>query len=36
MVNKAFVGGAWSDNEDDDQPTKEATCLMAQENLRYL
>lgn len=35
-VNKAFVGGAWSDNEDDDQPTKEATCLMAQENLRYL
>ena len=31
--NKAFVGGAWSDSEDDDQPTKEATYLMAQEKL---
>ena len=31
--NKAFVGGAWSDSEDDEQPPKEATCLMAQEKL---
>lgn len=30
-VNKAFVGGAWSDSEDEDQPTNDATCLMAQE-----
>ncbi|GJT94855.1 hypothetical protein Tco_1090373 [Tanacetum coccineum] len=27
--NKAFVAGAWSDSEDDDEPQNEATCLMA-------
>ncbi|GJS15871.1 hypothetical protein Tco_0410343 [Tanacetum coccineum] len=27
--NKAFIGGAWSDSEDDDQPEKDVTCLMA-------
>ncbi|GJR21551.1 zf-CCHC domain-containing protein [Tanacetum coccineum] len=27
--NKAFIGGAWSDSEDGDQPDKVATCLMA-------
>ena len=32
-VNKAFVGGAWSDSEDEEQPTNGATCLMAQEKL---
>ncbi|GJZ16632.1 hypothetical protein Tco_0552755 [Tanacetum coccineum] len=26
--NKAFVGGAWSDSEDDDQPDKDTRCLM--------
>nr|GEW24071.1 hypothetical protein [Tanacetum cinerariifolium] len=36
--NKAFVGGAWSDSEDDDVPQNDATCLMAidsQELLRF-
>nr|GEV46936.1 hypothetical protein [Tanacetum cinerariifolium] len=27
--NKAFVDGDWSDNEDGDEPQKEATCLIA-------
>nr|GEV77173.1 zf-CCHC domain-containing protein/UBN2 domain-containing protein [Tanacetum cinerariifolium] len=27
--NKAFIGGAWSDNEDDDEHQNDATCLMA-------
>ncbi|GJS69450.1 retrovirus-related pol polyprotein from transposon TNT 1-94 [Tanacetum coccineum] len=27
--NKAFVGRAWSDSEDDDEPQNDATCLMA-------
>ncbi|GJS56748.1 retrovirus-related pol polyprotein from transposon TNT 1-94 [Tanacetum coccineum] len=27
--NKAFVGVAWSDNEDGDEPLNDATCLMA-------
>ncbi|GJS27681.1 hypothetical protein Tco_0488301 [Tanacetum coccineum] len=27
--NKAFVGGAWSDTEDGDEPQNDATCLMA-------
>nr|GEX25511.1 hypothetical protein [Tanacetum cinerariifolium] len=27
--NKAFVGGAWSDRKDDNDPQKDATCLMA-------
>ncbi|GKD50225.1 hypothetical protein Tco_1279201 [Tanacetum coccineum] len=27
--NKEFVGGAWSDSEDDDEPQNDATCLMA-------
>ncbi|GJT86200.1 zf-CCHC domain-containing protein [Tanacetum coccineum] len=27
--NKAFVGGAWSDSEEGDEPQKDATCLMA-------
>nr|GEX17039.1 hypothetical protein [Tanacetum cinerariifolium] len=27
--NKAFVGGAWSDSKDDNDPQKDATCLMA-------
>lgn len=31
-VNKAFVGGAWSDSEDEEQPTQDATCLMAHDN----
>ncbi|GJZ59355.1 protein CHUP1, chloroplastic [Tanacetum coccineum] len=26
---KAFVGGAWSDSEDDNEPQNDATCLMA-------
>nr|GEX01529.1 hypothetical protein [Tanacetum cinerariifolium] len=26
--NKAFVGGAWSDSEDGDEPQNDATCLM--------
>ncbi|GJW39078.1 hypothetical protein Tco_0064923 [Tanacetum coccineum] len=26
--NKAFVGGAWSDSEDDDEHQNDATCLM--------
>nr|GEU55648.1 zf-CCHC domain-containing protein/UBN2 domain-containing protein [Tanacetum cinerariifolium] len=26
--NKAFVGGAWSDSEDNDEPLKDAICLM--------
>ncbi|GJY01913.1 hypothetical protein Tco_0360065 [Tanacetum coccineum] len=30
--NKEFVGGAWSDTEDDDQPKKDATCLMVIES----
>ena len=30
-MNKAFVGGAWSDSDDEDQPKNDATCLMAQE-----
>lgn len=30
-MNKAFVGGAWSDSEDEDQPTNDATYHMAQE-----
>ncbi|GJV55172.1 zf-CCHC domain-containing protein [Tanacetum coccineum] len=25
---KAFVGGAWNDSEDDDEPQNDATCLM--------
>ncbi|GJT25685.1 putative reverse transcriptase domain-containing protein [Tanacetum coccineum] len=28
-MNKAFVGGAWSDSEDGDQMEKDAKCLMA-------
>ncbi|GJT49173.1 putative reverse transcriptase domain-containing protein [Tanacetum coccineum] len=28
-VKKAFIGGAWSDSNDDDQIEKDATCLMA-------
>nr|GEX65213.1 UBN2 domain-containing protein [Tanacetum cinerariifolium] len=28
-VKNAFVGGAWSDNEYDNQIVKDATCLMA-------
>ena len=32
-MNKAFVGGTWSDSEEEDQPTNEVTCLMAQEKL---
>ncbi|GJV99653.1 hypothetical protein Tco_1554905, partial [Tanacetum coccineum] len=28
-MKKAFVGGAWSNSEDDDQMEKDATCLMA-------
>ena len=35
-MNKAFIGGAWSDSEDEDQPTNQDTCLMDQENFRYL
>nr|GEW43679.1 hypothetical protein [Tanacetum cinerariifolium] len=27
--NKDFVGGAWSDSEDGDEPQNDATCLMA-------
>ncbi|GKB25085.1 retrotransposon protein [Tanacetum coccineum] len=27
--NKAFVGGAWSDSEDDDEPQNDATYFMA-------
>ncbi|GJV04055.1 glyceraldehyde-3-phosphate dehydrogenase GAPCP1, chloroplastic-like protein, partial [Tanacetum coccineum] len=27
--NKAFVGRAWSDSEDGDEPQNDATCLMA-------
>ncbi|GJT31528.1 zf-CCHC domain-containing protein [Tanacetum coccineum] len=27
--NKAFGGGAWSDSEHDNEPQKDATCLMA-------
>ncbi|GJZ43159.1 hypothetical protein Tco_0590414, partial [Tanacetum coccineum] len=27
--NKAFIGGAWSDSEDGNEPQKEAKCLMA-------
>ncbi|GJZ16757.1 zf-CCHC domain-containing protein [Tanacetum coccineum] len=27
--NKAFVGRAWSDSEDSDEPQNDATCLMA-------
>ncbi|GKE03589.1 zf-CCHC domain-containing protein, partial [Tanacetum coccineum] len=27
--NKAFVGGAWSDSKDGDEPQNDATCLMA-------
>ncbi|GJR41425.1 hypothetical protein Tco_1217109, partial [Tanacetum coccineum] len=27
--NKAFIGGALSDSEDDDEPQNDATCLMA-------
>nr|GEX70199.1 retrovirus-related Pol polyprotein from transposon TNT 1-94 [Tanacetum cinerariifolium] len=27
--NKAFVGGAWSDSEDDSKPQNDAICLMA-------
>ncbi|GJW21547.1 zf-CCHC domain-containing protein [Tanacetum coccineum] len=27
-MKKVFVGGAWSDSEDDDQMKKDATCLM--------
>ncbi|GJT13661.1 protein CHUP1, chloroplastic [Tanacetum coccineum] len=27
--NKAFVGGAWSDSEDGDEPQNDTTCLMA-------
>ncbi|GJT82771.1 retrovirus-related pol polyprotein from transposon TNT 1-94 [Tanacetum coccineum] len=27
--NKAFIGGAWSDSEDDDEHQNDATCLMA-------
>nr|GEX00465.1 hypothetical protein [Tanacetum cinerariifolium] len=26
--NKAFVRGAWSDSEDDNEPQNDATCLM--------
>ncbi|GJW67010.1 hypothetical protein Tco_0121434 [Tanacetum coccineum] len=26
---KAFFGGAWIDNEDDNEPQKDATCIMA-------
>ncbi|GJZ90082.1 hypothetical protein Tco_0662009 [Tanacetum coccineum] len=26
--NKAFVGGAWSDSEDGNEPQNDATCLM--------
>ncbi|GKC57515.1 zf-CCHC domain-containing protein, partial [Tanacetum coccineum] len=26
--NKAFIGGAWSDSEDDDEHENDATCLM--------
>nr|GEU91181.1 retrovirus-related Pol polyprotein from transposon TNT 1-94 [Tanacetum cinerariifolium] len=37
--NMAFVGGAWSDSEDDDEHQNDATCLMAidsQEDGRHL
>ncbi|GJU59224.1 MAK10-like protein [Tanacetum coccineum] len=27
--NKAFVGGAWSDSEDGDEPQNDATCIMS-------
>nr|GEW87325.1 hypothetical protein [Tanacetum cinerariifolium] len=27
--NKTFIGGAWSDSEDDDEHQNDATCLMA-------
>ncbi|GKA69546.1 zf-CCHC domain-containing protein [Tanacetum coccineum] len=27
--NKAFIGGAWSESEDDDKHQNDATCLMA-------
>ncbi|GKD39636.1 hypothetical protein Tco_1259843, partial [Tanacetum coccineum] len=27
--NKAFIGGSWSDSEDDDEHQNDATCLMA-------
>ncbi|GKC12902.1 hypothetical protein Tco_1009684, partial [Tanacetum coccineum] len=27
--NKAFLEGAWSDSEDDDECQNDATCLMA-------
>ncbi|GJY25911.1 DUF4219 domain-containing protein [Tanacetum coccineum] len=27
--NKAFIGGAWSDSEDDDEQLNDITCLMA-------
>nr|GEU30759.1 hypothetical protein [Tanacetum cinerariifolium] len=30
--NKAFMGGAWSDIEDDDEQPNDATCLMAIES----
>ncbi|GKA90891.1 retrovirus-related pol polyprotein from transposon 17.6 [Tanacetum coccineum] len=30
--NKAFIGGAWSDNEDDDEHQNDATCLMAMDS----
>ena len=33
-VNKAIFGGAWSDSEEEDQPTNDVTCLMAQEKLK--
>ncbi|GJR79230.1 retrotransposon protein [Tanacetum coccineum] len=29
MENKASVGGAWSDSEDENEPQNDATCLMA-------
>ncbi|GJR98336.1 putative ribonuclease H-like domain-containing protein [Tanacetum coccineum] len=28
-MKKAFVGGTWSDSDDDDQIKKDATCIMA-------
>ena len=30
---KKAINTTWSDSEDDEQPPKEATCLMAQEKL---
>ncbi|GJR02905.1 hypothetical protein Tco_0525889 [Tanacetum coccineum] len=33
--NKDFIGGAWSDSEDDDEHENDATCLMAVDSQKY-